>query len=114
MQKEYPIRESVRDWLRCAAQVPARELEYMKDHPEDMDWLQRKVRPRFWANFAKQMVAHFPEDDSLQKRLGTEACIKKGDHKTEAEKEQEGGDWSDRIDQDPENTRQGKYYSEFV
>lgn len=60
------------------------------------------------------MVAHFPEDDSLQKRLGTEACIEKGYNKNEAEKEQEGGDWSDRIDQDPENTKQGKYYSEFV
>ena len=27
----------------------------MAEHPEDQEWLQRKVKPRFWANFLEQM-----------------------------------------------------------
>lgn len=100
VREKPPIRESVRGWLRSAAKVPTHELEYMKDHPEDMDWLQRKLRPRFWANFVHQMEAQFPEDDSLQQRLSVKEYVEKGDIKAETEKEnppieQEGGNRSD-------------------
>lgn len=87
VREKPPIRESVRGWLRSAAKVPAHELEYIKDHPEDMDWLQRKLRPRFWANFVQQMEAQFPEDDSLQQRLSVKGYVEKGDIKAETKKE---------------------------
>lgn len=72
----------------------------MKDHPEDMDLLQRQLRPRFWANFVQQMEAEFPEDNSLQRRLSIKEYIKKRDIQAETEKEnppieQKGGNRSD-------------------
>lgn len=100
VREKLPIRESVRGWLRSVAKVPVHELEYMKDHPEDMDWLQRKLRPRFWANFTQQMEAQFPEDESLQQILNAKEYIEKGDMKAKTEKEnppikQEGSTRSD-------------------
>ncbi|GKZ31581.1 hypothetical protein AbraIFM66950_000156 [Aspergillus brasiliensis] len=50
-----PIRDIVRRRLRSARKIPVRELDYMRDHPEDMEWLERKVKPRFWSNFLEQL-----------------------------------------------------------
>ncbi|GLB07391.1 hypothetical protein AtubIFM57258_002725 [Aspergillus tubingensis] len=50
-----PVRDIVRRRLRSARRIPVRELDHMRDHPEDMEWLERKVRPRFWTNFLEQL-----------------------------------------------------------
>lgn len=50
-----PIRKIVRTRLRKDMRVPDSELVYMKEHPEDMEWLEKKVKPRFWANFLAQI-----------------------------------------------------------
>ena len=56
MQREkQPIRRRVRGRLREAQRIPDEELEYMQQHPEDMEWLERKVKPRFWENFLAQI-----------------------------------------------------------
>lgn len=49
------MRDIVRRRLRKAQFLSRRELDYMAEHPEDQEWLQRKVKPRFWANFLEQM-----------------------------------------------------------
>ncbi|PWY78984.1 hypothetical protein BO83DRAFT_406610 [Aspergillus eucalypticola CBS 122712] len=50
-----PVRDIVRRRLRSARRIPVRELDHMRDHPEDMEWLDRKVKPRFWTNFLEQL-----------------------------------------------------------
>ncbi|PYH66919.1 uncharacterized protein BO88DRAFT_427512 [Aspergillus vadensis CBS 113365] len=50
-----PVRDIVRRRLRSARRIPVRELDHMRDHPEDMEWLERKVRPRFWTKFLEQL-----------------------------------------------------------
>ncbi|GAT30939.1 hypothetical protein RIB2604_03701480 [Aspergillus luchuensis] len=50
-----PVRDIVRRMLRSARRIPVRELDHMRDHPEDMEWLERKVKPRFWTNFLEQL-----------------------------------------------------------
>lgn len=63
-----PVRESVRYRLRATEWIPTRELDYLKEHPEDMEWLKRKVRPRFYANLLAQIEARPREDEEDQKR----------------------------------------------
>lgn len=50
-----PVRDVVRRRLRSAQRIPVRELDHMRDHPEDVEWLARKVRPRFWTSFMEQL-----------------------------------------------------------
>ncbi|GKZ26313.1 hypothetical protein AbraIFM66951_002255 [Aspergillus brasiliensis] len=50
-----PMRDIVRRRLRKAQFLSRRELDYMAMHPEDQEWLRRKVKPRFWTNFLEQM-----------------------------------------------------------
>ncbi|KAH8425902.1 uncharacterized protein LDX57_003643 [Aspergillus melleus] len=64
-----PIRRVVRRRLREAQRIPDEELEYMQQHPEDMEWLERKVKPRFWANFLAQIEAR-PREKEEEERLG--------------------------------------------
>ncbi|KAB8266998.1 hypothetical protein BDV30DRAFT_55589 [Aspergillus minisclerotigenes] len=57
--KKRPIREIVRIRLCKAQIIPKKELDYMKEHPEDMEWLERKVKPRFWSQFLAQLNSHY-------------------------------------------------------
>jgi hypothetical protein len=63
-----PIRETVRKRLRRVQTIPDKELEYMKEHPEDMEWLEKKVKPRFWSNFLAQIESR-PRENEEQERL---------------------------------------------
>lgn len=45
-----------------------KDLEYMKEHPGDMEWLQRKVKPRFWKEFLTQMESRPKEREEEEKR----------------------------------------------
>ncbi|OJZ85807.1 hypothetical protein ASPFODRAFT_46874 [Aspergillus luchuensis CBS 106.47] len=81
-----PVRDIVRRRLRSARRIPVRELDHMRDHPEDMVWLE-KVRPRFWTNFLEQlqdveetraweeeqriMRREFEEEEAKQKEIET-------------------------------------------
>ncbi|RDW93706.1 uncharacterized protein DSM5745_01028 [Aspergillus mulundensis] len=49
------VREMVRMRLRGLERVPNSELEYVRSHPEDMEWLKRKLRPRFYESLLKQI-----------------------------------------------------------
>ena len=53
--EKLPVRDIVRRRLRSAQRIPVRELDHIRDRPEDMEWLERKVRPRFWTNFMEQL-----------------------------------------------------------
>ncbi|KAK6838761.1 hypothetical protein RU639_000378 [Aspergillus parasiticus] len=68
-QERAPVRETVRTRLRRAQGIPMEELHYMKEHPEDMAWLERKVKPGFWSQFLAQLNSHYKakeEEKTLQ------------------------------------------------
>ncbi|KAJ5180069.1 hypothetical protein N7492_003279 [Penicillium capsulatum] len=67
-REKQPIRRRVRRKLREAQRIPDEELEYMQRHPEDMEWLERKVKPRFWENFLAQIEAR-PKEKEEEERL---------------------------------------------
>ena len=60
--------------LREAQRIPDYEMEYMRAHPEEMEWLQRKVKPRFWESFVAQMeamaMARGRGEEETQEKLG--------------------------------------------
>ncbi|BCS23937.1 uncharacterized protein APUU_40381A [Aspergillus puulaauensis] len=55
--KPYPVRKMVRSMLRSVERVPDWHLQYITGHPEDMEWLKRKLRPRFYENLLAQIEA---------------------------------------------------------
>lgn len=59
-----PMRDIVRRRLRKAQFLSKRELDYMAEHPEDQEWLERKLKPRFWANFLEQMEKRAKERET--------------------------------------------------
>lgn len=65
-----PVREIVRMRLRKAQRVSDAEVEYMVQHPKDMEWLERKVRPRFWANFLAQIEARRKDGRGCDRSVG--------------------------------------------
>ena len=34
--------------------IPESDLNYMREHPEDREWLKTHVRPRFWKKFVAE------------------------------------------------------------
>lgn len=68
--EKQPIRRRVRRRLREAQRISAEDLEYMQQHPEDMEWLERKVKPRFWQSFLAQIEVRLKEKDE-EERLRT-------------------------------------------
>lgn len=44
-----------------------RHIEYLKEHPEDMEWLKRKLRPRFYDNLLAQIEARPRENEENEK-----------------------------------------------
>lgn len=81
--KERPIRDSVRSKLRKDKRINDSELEYMKEHPEDMEWLERKVKPRFWSNFLAQIKSRPREKEEEERRKAEYA---KFNHSKEAQR----------------------------
>ncbi|RDW93707.1 uncharacterized protein DSM5745_01029 [Aspergillus mulundensis] len=74
-RKERPVKKRVRDMLRAAERVPDAQLEYIQQHPEDMEWLKQKLRPRFYANLLAQIEARpgeREEDERDAERLSAE------------------------------------------
>ncbi|KAL3478060.1 hypothetical protein BJX99DRAFT_256828 [Aspergillus californicus] len=78
-----PVRKSVRGRLRATERIPDHELVHLKEHPEDMEWLKRKLRPRFYARLVSEMESRLKEDDEM------ESCLKEDD---EMESRLEEGD----------------------
>ncbi|KAI9925862.1 hypothetical protein MW887_005668 [Aspergillus wentii] len=60
-----PVPRTVRRRLRKAQAIPNRELEHLMVHPEDMEWLERKVKPRFWANLLGQIERRRKEKEEI-------------------------------------------------
>ena len=46
-----PVRKLVKSMLYCDEHIPPEELQYMRDHPEELEWLKSNVRPRLWRKF---------------------------------------------------------------
>ncbi|KAH8698362.1 hypothetical protein BGW36DRAFT_144683 [Talaromyces proteolyticus] len=67
--QDHHIRHIVKRRLRRMQRIPDRELEYMKEHPEDMEWLEKKVKPRFWSDFLAQIESR-PKEKEEERRLG--------------------------------------------
>ena len=44
-----------------------RHIEYLKEHPEDMEWLKRKLRSRFYDNLLAQIEARPREKEEDEK-----------------------------------------------
>lgn len=47
-------REIIKSKLYCDATLSDFDLEFMREHPEDMQWLKTHARPRFWRKFASE------------------------------------------------------------
>jgi len=56
-----PRREMVKAKLYCDATLSNFDLEFMREHPEDMQWLKTHVRPRFWRKFVSEANTWKPE-----------------------------------------------------
>lgn len=65
--KPTPIRKIVRSRLRGEERIMDRHIEYLKEHPEDMEWLKRKLRPRFYDNLLAQIEARPREKEEDEK-----------------------------------------------
>ncbi|KAK2865076.1 hypothetical protein FQN49_003936 [Arthroderma sp. PD_2] len=46
-----PVRKNIKYRLYSDDGIPTEELKYIRDHPEDMQWLKENMRPRFWEKF---------------------------------------------------------------
>lgn len=66
-----PIPVIVRKRLRSGQKILGKELRYMAEHPEDMEWLKTKVRPRFWSSFLDQMD-NIEEKEAEEKKIAEE------------------------------------------
>ncbi|PWY87973.1 hypothetical protein BO94DRAFT_534977 [Aspergillus sclerotioniger CBS 115572] len=73
-REKTPVQRIVRRRLRKAQFIPLEELEYMRDHPEEMEWLERKVKPRFWGKFLEQLegIERLRAEEDEQRRLRRE------------------------------------------
>lgn len=55
-----PIRNLVKSKLYCDDNLPTSEMDYMRGHPEDMEWLKAHVKPRFWRKFVTEVNSNKP------------------------------------------------------
>jgi hypothetical protein len=39
-------------------------MDYMREHPEDVEWLKSHIRPRFWQKFVTELNANKPPSAS--------------------------------------------------
>ena len=53
--------------LRGEERIMDRHIEYLKEHPEDMEWLKRKLRSRFYDNLLAQIEARPRENEEDEK-----------------------------------------------
>lgn len=53
-RKERPIRKVIKYRLHCLESIPVPEIEYVREHPEDIEWLKTHLRPRLWRTFISQ------------------------------------------------------------
>jgi hypothetical protein len=54
------MRKLVKSRLYCDENLDVLEMNYMRDHPEDLEWLKAHVRPRFWRKFVERINAKKP------------------------------------------------------
>lgn len=55
-----PIRRLIKSRLYDDSGLPNEEIEYMREHPEDLEWLKAHVRPRIWRKFVAVANARKP------------------------------------------------------
>ena len=54
-KKEYPIREIIKAKLSSESPLNDIELNHMRNHAEDRDWLRARLRPRFWQKLVSEV-----------------------------------------------------------
>ncbi|KAE8146783.1 hypothetical protein BDV25DRAFT_169609 [Aspergillus avenaceus] len=64
-----PVRDIVRGRLRRTQHIRDRDIEHLKQHPEDMEWLQRKLKPRLWAKLLDQIESQ-PRRKEEEQKMG--------------------------------------------
>jgi len=55
-----PIRKLIKSRLYCDDNIPTSELDYMREHPEDLEWLKAHIRPRFRQKCVTEVNANRP------------------------------------------------------
>ncbi|KAH8762226.1 hypothetical protein F5882DRAFT_383933 [Hyaloscypha sp. PMI_1271] len=50
----------VKSRLCCEEDIPISEVDYIRAHPEDVEWLKANVRPRFLRKFSTQVNNNKP------------------------------------------------------
>ncbi|KND87594.1 hypothetical protein TOPH_07718 [Tolypocladium ophioglossoides CBS 100239] len=55
-----PIRRLIKESLYCDEDISSTDLDYMREHPEDLQWLKGHIRPRFWRKFIAMLNARKP------------------------------------------------------
>lgn len=58
-----PIPKLIKSRLYCEEYIPISEMDYMREHPEDVKWLKDHLRPRLWTKFVAQMNANKSSGD---------------------------------------------------
>lgn len=55
-----PLRKSVKLKLHCDEDILTSEMDYIREHPEDVEWLEANLRPRFWRKLLTEVNANKP------------------------------------------------------
>lgn len=62
-QKKRPRREIVKERLYCDSGLSDIDLNHVRDHPEDREWLRTHLRPRFWQKLVSEVNYWKPHYD---------------------------------------------------
>ncbi|KAF2105731.1 hypothetical protein BDV96DRAFT_655306 [Lophiotrema nucula] len=64
-RSDVPIPRLVKSRLAYEENLRSSEMDYMREHPEDAQWLKAHVRPRLWRRFVAEMNANRSPDDPV-------------------------------------------------
>ncbi|KAH8817338.1 hypothetical protein F5884DRAFT_830412 [Xylogone sp. PMI_703] len=64
---EVPIPRLVKSRLYYEEHLSDSEMDHMRKHPEDMEWLKAHIRPRLWRKFVVEMNAYRSDSDPVIK-----------------------------------------------
>ena len=54
-RKEYPVRETIKHKVYSESPLHDIELNHMRNHAEDREWLRAHLRPRLWQKLVSEV-----------------------------------------------------------
>lgn len=61
-REKLPIRDIVRSRLYRKSSIPPSELDYMRTHPDDLQWLKAHTKLGLWQTFVAEANKYRPLD----------------------------------------------------